>query len=75
VTVDQLRIPEDGKQLRDMIVTGGGTHNSPGTRRHLTAGGSEIFVAVEARAPLHDASQWCVRLRIPTNPAGDALLR
>jgi diguanylate cyclase (GGDEF)-like protein/PAS domain S-box-containing protein len=59
MTVDQLRIPEDRQQLRDMIATGGGTHNSRGTRRHLTADGSEIFVAVEAHALVyegHDAS-------------------
>jgi diguanylate cyclase (GGDEF)-like protein/PAS domain S-box-containing protein len=59
MTVDQLRIPEDRQQLRDMIAAGGGTHNSRGTRRHLTADGTEIFVAVEARALVyegHDAS-------------------
>src|SRR5215467_9427515 len=59
MTVDQLRIPEDRQQLRDMIASGGGTHNSRGTRRHLIADGSEIFVAVEAHALVyegHDAS-------------------
>jgi diguanylate cyclase (GGDEF)-like protein/PAS domain S-box-containing protein len=60
MTVDQLRIPEEREQLRQLIWDGGGTHNSGGTRHHLTADGTETIVAVEARALLYEGHEASV---------------
>ncbi|HET7887178.1 MAG TPA: EAL domain-containing protein [Bradyrhizobium sp.] len=47
--VDQIRVPEEAEQLREEFARHKGLQTAQDTRRHVTAGGRIIEVAIEAR--------------------------
>jgi diguanylate cyclase (GGDEF)-like protein/PAS domain S-box-containing protein len=60
MTVEDLRVPEETKKLRDEFRHHEGMQTSQDTRRHVTADGRIIEVAIEARPLRYNGRDACV---------------
>jgi len=60
MTVESLRVPEERAMLREEFRTHQGTQSAKVTRRHVTADGSVIDVAIEARPLRYRGRNTCV---------------
>jgi diguanylate cyclase (GGDEF)-like protein/PAS domain S-box-containing protein len=60
MTVDQLRVPESRKELRNDLRASKGLWTGRGTHRHLTADGRVIDVAIEGRPLVYEGRSACV---------------
>ena len=60
MTVEQMRVPEEVEQLRLEFEQHRGVQTAEGTRRHITADGRIIEVAIEARPLSYNGREACV---------------
>jgi diguanylate cyclase (GGDEF)-like protein/PAS domain S-box-containing protein len=60
MTVDQMRHPDETKQLHQEFREHGGVQTAQTTRRHITADGRVIEVAIEARPLSYNGREACV---------------
>jgi diguanylate cyclase (GGDEF)-like protein/PAS domain S-box-containing protein len=60
MTVNDLRVPEERRLLREEFRQNRGTQTGQETRRHITAEGRVIEVAIEARPLRYDGRDACV---------------
>ena len=60
MTVDQMRVPDENEQLQREFEQNKGTQTAQSTRKHVTADGRIIEVAIEARPLSYGGREACV---------------